>query len=68
MEIVRVELAGRAYDVRVGEGLLADLPAQCGALLRKQRVPIVTDSNVAKHWRSMLDQALHSQHFRYPPE
>jgi 3-dehydroquinate synthase len=61
MAVIPVELAGRSYEVRVGSGLLADLPRQCGALLRKQRVPIVTDSNVAKHWRSMLDQALHSQ-------
>ena len=35
MAVIRVELAGRAYDVRVSGGLLADLPGQCGALLRK---------------------------------
>ncbi|MGX7895028.1 3-dehydroquinate synthase [Tsuneonella sp. HG222] len=58
MEIVRVELAGRAYEVRVGEGLLADLPAQCGALLRKKRVPIVTDANVAACWRETAQQSL----------
>ena len=46
MAVIRVELAGRAYDVRVGGGLLADLPAQCGALLRKRQVPIVSDANV----------------------
>ena len=53
MEIVRVELAGRSYDVRVGEGFLGDLPGQCGALLRKARVPIVTDANVAGAWREI---------------
>jgi 3-dehydroquinate synthase len=63
MAVIPVDLAGRSYEVRVGGGLLADLPAQCGALLRKQRVPIVTDSNVAKHWRSTLDQALQSGGF-----
>ena len=63
MAVIPVELAGRSYEVRVGGGLLAELPAQCGALLRKQRVPIVTDSNVAKHWRSTLDQALQSGGF-----
>ena len=63
MAVIPVELAGRSYEVRVGSGLLADLPRQCGALLRKQRVPVVTDSNVAKHWRSTLDQALHSHGF-----
>ena len=39
MAVIPVDLAGRSYEVRVGGGLLADLPAQCGALLRKARVP-----------------------------
>jgi 3-dehydroquinate synthase len=58
MAVIPVELAGRAYEVRVGSGLLADLPAHCGTLLRKARVPIVTDSNVAGHWRAIVDGAL----------
>ncbi len=61
--MIPVALGGRSYEVRIGGGLLADLPAQCGALLRKKRVPIVTDANVAEHWRSAVDQALHSQGF-----
>jgi 3-dehydroquinate synthase len=56
--VIRVELAGRPYDVRVGGGLLADLPAQCGTLLRKTRVPIVTDANVARHWQATVEQSL----------
>jgi len=63
MAVIPVELAGRAYEVRVGSGLLADLPAQCGKLLRKQRVPIVTDSNVAAHWRDTVQAALVSAGF-----
>jgi 3-dehydroquinate synthase len=63
MAVIPVELAGRSYEVRVGGGLLADLPAQCGARLRKQRVPIVTDSNVAAHWRAPVDQALQTGGF-----
>ena len=47
MAVIPVELAGRSYEVRVGSGLLAALPAQCGELLRKPVVPIVTDTNVA---------------------
>ena len=47
MAVIPVDLAGRSYEVRVGSGFLADLPAQCGDLLRKERVPIVTDANVA---------------------
>jgi 3-dehydroquinate synthase len=58
MAVIPVELAGRSYEVRVGSGLLADLPAQCGKLLRKERVPIVTDTNVAQHWREPVEAAL----------
>ncbi len=58
MAVIPVALAGRSYDVRIGEGLLADLPAQCGGLLRKRRVPIVTDANVAAHWRQTVETAL----------
>jgi 3-dehydroquinate synthase len=58
MAVIPVELAGRSYEVRVGSGLLADLPAQCGRLLRKERVPIVTDANVARHWREPVEAAL----------
>jgi 3-dehydroquinate synthase len=58
MAVIEVELAGRSYEVRVGEGLLADVAGQCGPLLRKHTVPIVTDANVAKHWRDPVDASL----------
>jgi 3-dehydroquinate synthase len=58
MAVVAVDLAGRSYEVRVGSGLLADLSAQCGKLLRKERVPIVTDAHVADHWRDTVETAL----------
>jgi len=58
MPVIPVELAGRPYEVRVGSGLLADLPGQCGALLRKQRVPLVTDANVARAWQAPVAEAL----------
>ena len=58
MSVTRVELAGRAYEVRVGGGLLADVAGQCGALLRKTVVPIVTDANVAQHWRDVVEGSL----------
>ncbi len=67
MSVTRVELAGRAYEVRVGGGLLADVAGQCGALLRKQIVPIITDSNVARHWQEAVSTSLrsagHEPHF-----
>ncbi|WP_305096273.1 3-dehydroquinate synthase [Croceibacterium aestuarii] len=63
MPVIGVALAGRAYEVRVGGGLLADLPAQCGKLLRKRRVPIITDENVAESWRGVVQQSLESAGF-----
>lgn len=58
MAVTRVELAGRSYDVHVGEGLLADFERHAGPLLRKKSVPIITDRNVADHWRSALTASL----------
>ncbi|AKH41780.1 3-dehydroquinate synthase [Altererythrobacter atlanticus] len=58
MAIIPVELAGRSYEVRVASGLLADIAGQCALLLRKKRVPIVTDSNVAEHWRATVEKSL----------
>jgi len=58
MAVIPVELAGRSYEVRVGSGLLTDLAGQCGPLLRKTRVPVVTDANVARFWRDTVDASL----------
>ncbi|BBC72856.1 3-dehydroquinate synthase [Altererythrobacter sp. B11] len=58
MALIPVELAGRSYEVRVGTGLLADAAAQCGKLLRKRRVPVITDANVASHWKDTLAASL----------
>jgi 3-dehydroquinate synthase len=58
MSVTRVELAGRAYEVRVGGGLLGDVAGQCGPLLRKQVVPIITDANVAQHWQQVVGTSL----------
>jgi 3-dehydroquinate synthase len=58
MAVIPVELAGRSYDVRVGPRLLADVAGHCGPLLRKARVPVVTDANVARHWRGPVDASL----------
>ena len=58
MAVIPVELGGRSYEVRVGSGLLADVANQCGPLLRKSRVPVVTDGNVAHHWRDTVDASL----------
>lgn len=58
MSVTRVELAGRAYNVHVRGGLLANVAGHCGALLRKQVVPIITDANVALHWQEVVATSL----------
>ena len=58
MAVIPVELAGRSYEVRVAPGLLKDVAGQCGKLLRKRIVPIVTDDNVEQHWRETVEEAL----------
>ncbi len=58
MAVIPVELAGRAYDVRVEAGLLANVAAHCSSFLRKPRVPVITDENVAQHWREPVERSL----------
>jgi 3-dehydroquinate synthase len=58
MAVIEVALAGRAYPVRVGPGLLARVGEACGPLLRKPYVPVVTDAHVAEHWRETVEAGL----------
>ncbi|MBC2670141.1 3-dehydroquinate synthase [Novosphingobium piscinae] len=58
MAVVPVDIAGRPYEVRVAPGLLADAGNQCAPLLRKARVPVVTDANVEAAWGKTVDAAL----------
>lgn len=44
---VHVPLDSRAYDVRIGTGLIASAGAQILPLLRRPKVAVVTDENVA---------------------
>lgn len=53
---VRVDLPGRAYDVRIGAGLLAQAATHIALLLARARVSVVTDENVARlHWPALRD-------------
>lgn len=47
MEIVHVPLEGRAYDVRIGEGLIARAGAEVAPFLTRPRVAVVSDETVA---------------------
>ena len=63
MAVIPVSLAGRPYEVRVAPGLLADVGGQCKALLRKPKVPIVTDVNVYAAWGDTVAQSLMAHGF-----
>ncbi len=47
IETVRVDLPGRAYDVRIGPGLLTRAGAEIAPLLARPRVAVLTEERVA---------------------
>lgn len=47
VETLRVELGERAYDIRIGAGLLERAGKEIKPLLKRPRVAVVTDENVA---------------------
>lgn len=47
IKTLRVELGDRAYDIRIGAGLIARAGAEIAPLLKRKRVVVVTDENVA---------------------
>jgi len=46
-DLVRVDLPGRAYDIHIGPGLLAEAGDLIAPLLSQPRVTVITDENVA---------------------
>ncbi len=57
-ERLRVDLSGRAYDIVVGAGVLADAGSEITRLRKTRRAFIVTDENVARHHLQPLRQSL----------
>ncbi|MGI1661788.1 3-dehydroquinate synthase [Palleronia sp. KMU-117] len=55
---IHVPLGDRAYDVRIGAGLIARAGAEIGPLLRRPRVAVVTDANVAEAHLAGLERGL----------
>ena len=47
VETLRVELGERAYDIRIGDGLIKRAGAEIAPLLARPRVAVVSDENVA---------------------
>ena len=58
MAVIPVELAGRGYEVRVGNRLLADLAAQARPFLRKRHACFVADANARRHWGEAVGNSL----------
>jgi 3-dehydroquinate synthase len=57
-EIVRVDLAGRPYDILVGPGLLAAAGDRIKPLMGGRQVVVVTDRNVARHHLETVRRSL----------
>jgi 3-dehydroquinate synthase len=57
-ETVTVPLGARAYDVRIGAGLLARAGAEIAPLLRRPRVAVVTEERVAARHLATLEAGL----------
>jgi 3-dehydroquinate synthase len=57
-QTVRVDLAGRSYDILIGGGLLAGAGAAIRERLGRRRIVTVTDDTVAGHHLPALEAAL----------
>ncbi len=55
---IHVPLGDRAYDVRIGDGLIARAGAEIAPLLRRPRVAVVTDANVAAAHLAAFEEGL----------
>jgi 3-dehydroquinate synthase len=60
-DAVRVELGARAYDVRIGSGLIGRAGAEITPLLARKRVAILTDETVAAHHLATLTASLEAE-------
>jgi 3-dehydroquinate synthase len=60
MAVIPVAIAGRPYEVRVAPGLLLRVAEECGERLRKERVPIITDTNVHAAWGGQVEASLNA--------
>ncbi|MCX7282831.1 MAG: 3-dehydroquinate synthase [Novosphingobium sp.] len=54
MAVIPVAIAGAPYEVRIEAGLLSRAGEHCRPFIRKDRVAIVTDENVARAWRDKV--------------
>ena len=57
-EVVHVDLGGRSYDIKIGQGLLQEAAHHIAPFLNRNFVAIVTDENVGKHHLENLQATL----------
>ncbi|MCX8509854.1 MAG: 3-dehydroquinate synthase, partial [Rhodobacteraceae bacterium] len=55
---VHVDLGARAYEVRIGQGLIARAGAEIAPLLKRRRVAVISDETVADLHLEALRQGL----------
>lgn len=60
VETVEVALPGRAYEVRIGEGLVQEAGAHIAPLLHRPRVVVISDTHVAAQHLTALEKGLKS--------
>ena len=53
-----VRVRDHSYDILIGAGVLAGAGAEIAPLLKRPRVAIVTDENVARHQLAALEASL----------
>jgi 3-dehydroquinate synthase len=58
VDVVRVELGARSYDIRIGAGLVARAGELLAPVLKQRRAVIVTDAHVARWYLDELQQSL----------
>jgi 3-dehydroquinate synthase len=58
IETLRVELGDRAYDIRIGAGVIERAGAEMLPLMRRKQAVVVTDENVAGRYLPPLQQSL----------
>ena len=63
MRIVKVPLGHRSYAIKVGDGLLSRLGAECAQLKLGQRCAVITDANVGRHFAKATLKSLAASGF-----
>lgn len=61
MQSLTVALGARSYEIRIGDGLLAETGKHIAPLLRRPRTLIVTDEHVAPHYLAIVQAALDAE-------